>query len=163
MRSVFVDEGLSRISKEKFWYYGKANVFFAIQSLLKDVTPVAVGGELHDPATNCLFSATMRQRRRWRTNRIQATILRRSSTVEAASRQRWTAQFPNLRGEEGRLDVNGKEHFEAYLWAIISKPRAQIASTIFARSSASATLSFCWRKIEACWSEDLMIRATKTW
>ena len=37
-----------------------------------------------------------------------------------------------------------------HLWAIISKPRAQIASTILARSFKSATLSFCCRKIEAC-------------
>lgn len=49
----------------------------------------------------------------------------------------------------------------AHLCAIISKPFAHMASTILALSSASATLSFCWRKMEACWSEDLMIRATK--
>jgi hypothetical protein len=98
------------------------------------------------------------------TNLIHATIFLLSSRVEAASRHLWTAQFPKLRMKSvtARED-NRMKRKNTYRWAIISKPRVHIASTIFARSSRSATLSFCWRKIDACWSEDLIIRATKTW
>jgi hypothetical protein len=80
------------------------------------------------------------------------TIFLLSSAVDAASRHRWTAQLPNLR-VEGKVVNNPKKKdptAEIYLCAIISKPLAQMASTILALSSRSATLSFCCRNIDAC-------------
>ena len=148
---------LTNITPNKLRNDGQMNVFFTIKHLLQNVASIAVGGESNNltPWTKSSVTGNVKDK----TDLMQVMILRFSLGGAAALRQCWTAQLPNLRS----INYMSNQWANKNLWAIISKPLIQIALTILAHSFTSATLSFCWRKIEACWSEDLMIRVTKDW
>lgn len=48
--SMFINESLSRISRKQLRYNDKPDVFFAIESFLQNVTPIAVGSKVNDTA-----------------------------------------------------------------------------------------------------------------
>ena len=48
---MFIDQGLGRISKQQFRDDKKPYVLFAIESLLEDVTPVAVCSKFDDTSS----------------------------------------------------------------------------------------------------------------
>ena len=92
---MLVDQGLRWISKQQLRDDQEANVLLAIEGLLQNVAAVTVRGELHNaaPVAPC---QTEPDSGMWMTYCMQATILRRSSTVDVASRHLCTAQLPNL-------------------------------------------------------------------
>jgi hypothetical protein len=50
MRSMLVYQGLRGIPKEQLRDDEKADVFFAVEGLLKDVTPITIGSKLNNAA-----------------------------------------------------------------------------------------------------------------
>jgi hypothetical protein len=48
VRSMLVDESLSRVAEQEFRDNDETDVLFAVESLLEDVATIAVGRKLHN-------------------------------------------------------------------------------------------------------------------
>lgn len=48
MRGMFVDQGLGGVTKKEFGHNEQPDVFFAIQSFLQNVAPIAIGSQVYD-------------------------------------------------------------------------------------------------------------------
>ena len=97
MRSVFINKSLSGISYEQFRDDQKPNIFFTVECLLKDMASVTVSSKFNDVSSekNVVFR-TVPKTEVHVTHLIHAAIFLRSSTDDAASKHRCTAQFPKL-------------------------------------------------------------------
>ncbi len=48
MRGMFVDQGLGGVTKKEFRYNEQSDILLAVQSLLQNVAPIAIGSQLYD-------------------------------------------------------------------------------------------------------------------
>lgn len=102
MGGVLIYQSLGGITEEKLGDNEKSDILLAIESLLKDVAAVAVGGKINDTTSISLSASGIWTDDECDFHLMQLTIFLLSSAVEAASRHRWTAQFPKLKCIETR-------------------------------------------------------------
>ena len=50
MRSMFIDESLSRITEQQLRNYEQPDILFAVESFLQDVATITIGREVHNAA-----------------------------------------------------------------------------------------------------------------